>query len=112
MARLTVRLPETLHEHLTTLAEREGVSLNHYIVYLLTRQASTVYVASPSQVTAAEQRREYQALAKNIGKASNTEFEEILAEREETEPEPGLTPEIVERVRARMAKTPGRGRRE
>lgn len=37
MSRLTVRLPESLHRQLTQQAEREGVSLNHYIVYSLTR---------------------------------------------------------------------------
>ncbi|CUS03490.2 Protein encoded in hypervariable junctions of pilus gene clusters (fragment) [Candidatus Promineifilum breve] len=40
MARLTLRLPDTLHEQLQTLAEQEAVSLNHYIVYALTRQAT------------------------------------------------------------------------
>jgi hypothetical protein len=38
MSRLTLRLPETLHHQLTGLADREGVSLNQYIVYALTRQ--------------------------------------------------------------------------
>lgn len=37
MSRLTVRLPESLHRRLSTQAEREGISLNHYIVYSLTR---------------------------------------------------------------------------
>jgi hypothetical protein len=40
MARFTVRLPETLHKELTALAKREGVSLNRYIVYALTRQVT------------------------------------------------------------------------
>jgi predicted HicB family RNase H-like nuclease len=38
MSRLTLRLPETLHRQLATQAQREGVSLNQYIVYALTRQ--------------------------------------------------------------------------
>lgn len=37
MSRTTVRLPESLHRRLAEQAEREGVSLNHYIVYSLTR---------------------------------------------------------------------------
>lgn len=37
MSRLTVRLPEALHHQLMCLAESEGVSLNQYIVYALTR---------------------------------------------------------------------------
>lgn len=37
MSRLTVRLPETLHRQLAEQARREGISLNHYIVFSLTR---------------------------------------------------------------------------
>jgi predicted HicB family RNase H-like nuclease len=36
-------LPETLHQQLAQLAEGEGVSLNQYIVYALTRQAAIAY---------------------------------------------------------------------
>jgi hypothetical protein len=46
MSRLTLRLPETLHCRLVQLAEGEGVSLNQYITYALTRQVS---FASPTQ---------------------------------------------------------------
>ena len=37
---LDVYKRQTLHEQLQTLAEQEAVSLNHYIVYALTRQAT------------------------------------------------------------------------
>ena len=40
MGRLTVRLPEALHQQLEILARDEGVSLNQYLVYALTRQAT------------------------------------------------------------------------
>jgi hypothetical protein len=40
MGRLTVRLPNVLHTQLEKIARYEGVSLNQYIVYALTRQAS------------------------------------------------------------------------
>ena len=40
MGRLTVRLPDALHQELEDLAHSEGVSLNHYLVYALTRQAT------------------------------------------------------------------------
>lgn len=43
MARLTVRLPSTLHKQLTTLAKAEGVSLNQYIVYALARHTATAW---------------------------------------------------------------------
>ncbi len=40
MGRLTVRLPTALHQQLEVLARNEGVSLNQYMVYALTRQAT------------------------------------------------------------------------
>jgi hypothetical protein len=40
MGRLTVRLPDGLHQQLELLARNEGVSLNQYLVYALTRQAT------------------------------------------------------------------------
>ena len=40
MSRLTLRLPDTLHRQLSKQAEREGISLNQYIVYALTREAT------------------------------------------------------------------------
>ncbi len=40
MGRLTVRLPDALHRQLESLAHSEGVSLNQYLVYALTRQAT------------------------------------------------------------------------
>ena len=47
MSRLTLRLPETLHQQLSEQANREGISLNQYIVYALTRQAAyTVHPVS------------------------------------------------------------------
>jgi predicted HicB family RNase H-like nuclease len=43
MSRLTLRLPETLHQQLAHLADSEGVSLNQYIVYALARQTNSPY---------------------------------------------------------------------
>lgn len=37
MARLTVRLPDSLHETIIARAEREGVSVNQFLVYALTQ---------------------------------------------------------------------------
>lgn len=49
MSRLTVRLPDSLHHRLTELAGREGVSLNHYIVYTLTRTVTADDLESQRQ---------------------------------------------------------------
>ena len=46
MARLTVRLPESLHDILALRAEEEGVSLNQYLVYTLTKAAAVEGIAS------------------------------------------------------------------
>ena len=102
MGRLTVRLPGALHDQLRTLAEQEGVSLNQYIVYALTRQATLAYtVRAVPQQAVAEQRAAYTALLQRLGQASFDEIEAALAEREEVTPEVGLSPKLVERLRER-----------
>ena len=40
MSRLTLRLPESLHQNLVQQAKTEGISLNQMIVYMLTRMTS------------------------------------------------------------------------
>ena len=104
MSRLTVRLPDTLHNQLTTLASREGISLNQYIVYALTRQATMAYlVEAVPEKAIEEQRVSFNALLERLGQATFEEIEAVLAEREEVEPEEGLTPEVVERLREHIA---------
>jgi hypothetical protein len=104
MGRLTVRLPGTLHSQLTALATREGISLNQYIVYALTRQATLAYTvqAVPEQAVA-QQRASFTALLQSLGQASFDEIEAVLAEREVVEPEAGLNPEVITRLRERLA---------
>lgn len=36
--RITVRAPKTLHKDLAEQAEKEGISLNQYIIYLLSKE--------------------------------------------------------------------------
>ena len=57
MGRLTLRLPGTLHRQLKTLAENEGISLNQYIVYALTRQSTLAYTVQPLSEQAVKQQR-------------------------------------------------------
>jgi len=40
MARLTVRLPDSLHQQLAERAQQEGVSLNQFLVYALAKVAT------------------------------------------------------------------------
>jgi hypothetical protein len=46
MSQLTLKLTESLRAELERRTEREGVSLQHYIVYLLTRFVTTADVVA------------------------------------------------------------------
>lgn len=106
MGRLTVRLPGTLHEQLTALAEREGVSLNQFIVYALTRQVTLAYTVHPvPDESVAEQRASYTALLQKLGQASFGEIRAVLKEREDVEPETGLSPDTAKMLRNRLSST-------
>lgn len=82
MGRFTLRLPQTLHQELETLAELEGVSLNQYILYALTRQVSPAYTVRVLPETAvAEQRANYHRLLNSLGEASRAETKSFLEAR-------------------------------
>ena len=103
MAQLMLELPDTLHHQLEGLAQREGVQLTQYILYVLTHQAKSVYtVQVMSEETVAHQEAAYLALREQWGKATAAQVEEVLAKREEVEPEPELKPELIEKVRHRI----------
>lgn len=103
MSRLTLRLPETLHQQLEDLAAREAVSLNQYIVYALTRQATLAYtVQSVPAAQVAEQRAAYAALLQSLGETTFGQVAAALAEREPVDPEPGLTPIVVKSLQGRL----------
>ncbi len=103
MSRLTLRLPDTLHQQLEALAEQEAVSLNQYIVYALTRQATLAYtVQHVPEKALAEQRAAYHALLQTLGTATVEQITAALDERSVAEPEEGLTPEIVAAIRRRV----------
>ncbi|MBD2428483.1 YlcI/YnfO family protein [Phormidium sp. FACHB-1136] len=103
MSRLTLRLPETLHQQLAQLAEGEGVSLNQYIVYALTRQAALVHgIQVVPQAEVEQQRQALEALIKQLGSASLAEVEAVLATRENTEPEADLSAEVVARIKKKI----------
>ena len=105
MGRLTLRLPDTLHERLELLAKQEGVSLNQYIVYALTQQSTLAYTITetPARVLA-EQRAKYYARAEDADAASESEIDQFLATREAGEPDPEFSPELLYRVREKVAR--------
>jgi hypothetical protein len=90
MSRLTLRLPETLHRQLEAQARREGVSLNQFIVYALSRQLTQSYtVQAVPEETVAQQQAQFAALLRELGQASPEASSAILAARDHVEPEPG-----------------------
>jgi hypothetical protein len=98
MSRLTLRLPETLHQQLIHLAESEGVSLNQYIVYALTRQVTLAYTVQATSLEEVHQQQQaFQALLEDLGQASSSEVKAVLNKREVVQPEAELSPEIVAR---------------
>jgi hypothetical protein len=106
MSRLTLRLPETLHRQLEAQAKREGVSLNQYVVYALSRQLTQSYmVYAVPEEKVAQQQAQFTALLRELGQASPEAIRAVLAARDQVESEPKLTPDVVARLRARLAAT-------
>ncbi|BFM39004.1 toxin-antitoxin system HicB family antitoxin [Synechocystis sp. LKSZ1] len=105
MSRLTLRLPETLHQQLAYLAEGEGVSLNQHIVYALTRQAALAHaIQVVPEAEVEQQQQSFQLLIKQLGQALSAEIQSVLATREQTEPEADLSSDVVARLQERIQK--------
>lgn len=103
MSRLTLRLPETLHQQLADLAQNEGVSLNQYIVYALTRQVVSAYTLQTTPIEEIQQQQQaFQTLLKELGQASPVEVQSVLAQREVVQAEPEMSPEIIARFQQRI----------
>lgn len=104
MGRFTVRLPDTLHQQLSKIADSEGVSLNQYIVYALTRQTTLAYtVHRISDEEIRQQRKAFESLLEELGEASADEIESLLADREVVEPESELEKTAIARLQKRIA---------
>ena len=112
MSRLTLRLPETLHQQLADLAKKEGVSLNQYIVYALTCQVGPAYtVETISKENIEKQQENFNNLITRLGKANSEEIERVLSQREVVETEPELTSQIVDRLKAKINSVRGQNDR-
>ena len=103
MSRLTLRLPETLHQQLVQLAECEGVSLNQYIVYALTRQTTADYSVHAVPLANVQQQHEaFEAMVNRLGSSSQAQLRSTLSQREEVKPEEDLSPEIIALMQKRI----------
>lgn len=104
MSRLTLRLPETLHQQLSCQASQEGVSLNQYIVYALTRQVSQNYIVEPVSAKAVEQQNvSFQKLLSDLGQTTPQDMKLALDTRENVDPEDELSPESITKLRQKIA---------
>jgi hypothetical protein len=96
MSRLTLRLPESLHQQLSHQASQEGVSLNQYIVYALTKQVNQHYFVKPVLPEDMEkQQASFLSLLNNLGIATSEDIQLALEEREIVAPEDELTQDIM-----------------
>ena len=75
MSQLTLDLPESLHQQLADQAKREGVSLQHYVVYTLTRMLTAVDLA--------EQRTTFEKLLSRYPEEqAESALQELLSRRQ------------------------------
>src|SRR5437867_9794245 len=99
METITLHLPKTLRHQLEALARSEGVSLDQYLVYALTRQVASAYhVQAVPAETQQQEREAFAALLKELDSASDDEVDRALAEREPAEPESELSADVAERL--------------
>lgn len=101
MARLTLRLPASLHQSLSQEAEREGVSLNQYLVFLLARRDSPRGLVWVSDRVREKQAAEFHALIRRLGPFDTNDVQAALDGREAVESD--LEESLVERLRERLA---------
>jgi hypothetical protein len=106
MSQIEISVPDTLLYQLKTTAMEEGVSLEQYILFALTRHTMLIpFIRNVSEEDAEYQHKDFTGRIKRLGKASSEELEKILREREPVMPGPDLEPETVLRLKDRIAET-------
>lgn len=100
---MTLRLPESLHRRLAEAADREGVSLNQYLVYLLAQGSASPYSVRPvPESEVREQQEAYDDLLAALGSATDEELLTALEEREKAASEEGVDHDLVRRLTAKQ----------
>lgn len=88
MGALTVRLPDSLHEKVRDLAEKEGISMNQLVMLAVSEKITRLDAdAQFAHLDALEQFGE--AVAKKAKKSPDDFMEELLDRVPNTEPQPG-----------------------
>ncbi|HHW13347.1 MAG TPA: type II toxin-antitoxin system HicB family antitoxin, partial [Firmicutes bacterium] len=73
--KFTIRMPKSLHKNLANEAEREGVSLNQYVVYLLSDRHSSQSTSGVIEQAATDFYVESQTtVSKQIVRAANRDW--------------------------------------
>ena len=106
MNEVTLQLPKTLYRNLEVLAECEAVPMSQYIVYILTSQmpkGSTVQVIPEEDVM--KQKVSFDNLIRKWGKITSSEADKILDRREAAKPEADLDPEVISRLKIKIARS-------
>jgi hypothetical protein len=89
MARVEINIPDTLLVQLKTNARKEGVSLEQYILFALTRHTMlTPAIRRLSDKDSELQHKDFTERIKRLGNASTEELAKILRERETVEEAP------------------------
>lgn len=96
MARFTVRLPETLHQQVIERAESEGVSVNQYILFCLTRVITVDDIK--------QQQEEFNKLLTQYpSEDAENALTSFLKEREESsEEDPKLREKIASKIKGKQ----------
>lgn len=88
MGALTVRLPDSLHEKVRDLAEREGISMNQFVMLAVSEKITRLEAeAQFAHLDALE--RFGKAVAKEEGKAPDELMKDLLDRAGTEEPQPG-----------------------
>lgn len=113
MARLSLHIPDTLHERLNRQARQEGVSLHQFLLFLLAERSRPAYEIGPADKTVEEQRAAFARLREKLGSAPDEEVWKILDERGPAPPEaderwtPELRQALEDRIEAARKLVPG-----
>jgi len=103
-----LNLPDTLQQELSVLAEYEGILLNQYILYALTRQVALAYRAWKLPESDIQfQQQAFSNLLEQLGKATSEQIQATLQQptlqqRETVNPEPELANSTVQRLLERI----------
>jgi hypothetical protein len=69
---------------------------------ILPYQRASDHHANYHEQAVAQQRVMFTALLQNLGQASSDEIEKVMAQREQTTPERGLSPKIIRQLRRHL----------